>query len=291
MSRITGKDAFGLFEAYKAVYTPQELSEEKVWEQVENWVNSLLAEGYDLSDYTWEDMYDAYIEEARAKGVKPYKPQPLKPLPQAKPLSGEKGSGEGYGDISKFKQDTDSGSFKPGTTVPNVKIYNRISRAMPPSISDHSTRTVSANSTAIGRDPGAPRSQKIATTTKLVRTKTGWKKVQVQAESLDTYDIVLMHLLDEGYASHPDAAEAIMVNMSEEWREDIIEDIRGAITYNPNTPIGRFKRRIKGSTPAKREARTRKYQGDRSDNYATYGASQSSPYDDERGDIPSLRGH
>ena len=117
MSRITGKDALGLFEAYQAVYNPQELTEEKIWEEVENWVNSLLEEGYDLSEYTWEDMYEAYVDEERAPGVKPYKPQPLKPLPQAKPLSGEKGTGEGYGDISKFKQDTDAIKLKSANWV------------------------------------------------------------------------------------------------------------------------------------------------------------------------------
>jgi hypothetical protein len=63
MSRITGNDAKGLMEAYGAVYTPQELTEEQVWEEVETWVNSLLEEGYDLSDYTWEEMYESYLEE------------------------------------------------------------------------------------------------------------------------------------------------------------------------------------------------------------------------------------
>jgi hypothetical protein len=63
MSRITGSDAKGLMEAYSAVYAPQELTEEQVWEEVENWVNSLLEEGYDLSDYTWEEMYESYLSE------------------------------------------------------------------------------------------------------------------------------------------------------------------------------------------------------------------------------------
>ena len=128
MSRLTGNDAYGLMEAYSAVYQPRlELTEEQVWEEVEEWVNALIEEGYDLSDYTWEEMYEAYIEEARAEGVKPYKPQPLKPLPQA--------------------------------------------------------------------------------------------------EEVDVYDVILSHLLDEGYASSVDAAEAIMVNMSEDWRDIIIEEI------------------------------------------------------------------
>ena len=41
-------------------------------------------------------------------------------------------------------------------------------------------------------------------------------------DSYDLYDIILSHLLDEGYAETPEAAEAIMVNMSEDWRDAIL---------------------------------------------------------------------
>ena len=44
-----------------------------------------------------------------------------------------------------------------------------------------------------------------------------------QQEQTDLYDIILSHLLDEGYADTEQAAEAIMVNMSEDWRESICE--------------------------------------------------------------------
>jgi hypothetical protein len=46
---------------------------------------------------------------------------------------------------------------------------------------------------------------------------------KTQKEQVDLYDIILSHLLDEGYAETQEAAEAIMVNMSEEWRDSIIE--------------------------------------------------------------------
>ena len=42
-------------------------------------------------------------------------------------------------------------------------------------------------------------------------------------ESYDLYDIILSHLLDEGYAETQEQAEVIMVNMSEDWRESIFE--------------------------------------------------------------------
>jgi hypothetical protein len=47
---------------------------------------------------------------------------------------------------------------------------------------------------------------------------------RIQQESYDLYDIILSHLLDEGYAETPEAAEAIMVNMSEDWRQSICEE-------------------------------------------------------------------
>ena len=52
----------------------------------------------------------------------------------------------------------------------------------------------------------------------------------------DLYDIILSHLLDEGYADTEQAAEAIMVNMSEEWRQSIVEvkmDPRGRPASGP----------------------------------------------------------
>tara|TARA_B110000503_G_scaffold103373_1_gene154362 strand:+ start:885 stop:1904 length:1020 start_codon:yes stop_codon:yes gene_type:complete len=78
MSKITGSEVRGLMEAYGAVYTPQQLTEEQVWEEVEAWVNSLIEEGYDLSDYTWEEMYENYITERASNdpyGVSPGTPK------------------------------------------------------------------------------------------------------------------------------------------------------------------------------------------------------------------------
>ena len=45
-------------------------------------------------------------------------------------------------------------------------------------------------------------------------------------EEVDLYDIILSHLLDEGYADTQEQAEVIMVNMSEDWRESIFEGLK-----------------------------------------------------------------
>ena len=62
---------------------------------------------------------------------------------------------------------------------------------------------------------------KLNDTLKSREKRTGTKIPRV--EQLDLYDIILSHLLDEGYAETPEAAERIMVNMSEDWRQSIFE--------------------------------------------------------------------
>jgi hypothetical protein len=43
-------------------------------------------------------------------------------------------------------------------------------------------------------------------------------------EDVDLYDVVLEHLLDQGFADTEEAATVIMANMSEEWREEILDE-------------------------------------------------------------------
>jgi hypothetical protein len=62
------------------------------------------------------------------------------------------------------------------------------------------------------------------------------KKKLNMGEAYDLYDIILSHLIDEGYADTQEQAEVIMVNMSEEWRDSIIEtrmDPRGRPASGP----------------------------------------------------------
>jgi hypothetical protein len=54
-------------------------------------------------------------------------------------------------------------------------------------------------------------------------------------QSFDPFDAVLGHLIDEGYADTEEAAFQIMANMSEEWRESIVEAVYGR-TQTTDTP-------------------------------------------------------
>ena len=53
---MNSKDYRNIREAYLDVYN-DDLTEEQ---EFKSWVTELLDEGYDLSDYTWNEMYDIY---------------------------------------------------------------------------------------------------------------------------------------------------------------------------------------------------------------------------------------
>ena len=216
-----------LQEAYIGVYD-SDLREEQ---EFKSWITELLDEGYDLSDYTWDEMYEIYNEEYKggpAFGMKYSTPKP--PSGRVKPES-EKG---GYGGDKKFTQDTDANSFKPGVDVPKVKKFGRIMSNIPHGIGDHANKTQSRITTITGKDPGAPTSQKMRAPDKKKNLEIIRKK-KIQ-DSYDLYDTILSHLMNEGYADTIESAEGIMVNMSEDWRESIVE-------AKKPLPVGKMKRK------------------------------------------------
>jgi len=94
-------------------------------------------------------------------------------------------------------------------------------------------------------------------------------KKKTQKEETDLYDIILSHLLDEGYAETQEQAEVIMVNMSEDWRESIVEEV---LDEKIATPPSWYNMRRK-LDPEKRRLR-------RSRDFYTYGGENQDP--DER---------
>jgi hypothetical protein len=72
-------------------------------------------------------------------------------------------------------------------------------------------------------------------------------KPSTQAESYDLYDVVLEHLLAEGYADDTRSAEVIMANMSDEWLGDILDEASRTETIR-NRYEGRYGRPESGDT-------------------------------------------
>jgi hypothetical protein len=73
---------------------------------------------------------------------------------------------------------------------------------------------------------GLPFKSKNNTTMKAIRDGLIDGVNDALGEEVNIYDIILSHLLDEGYAETQEQAEVIMVNMSEDWRESICEGLK-----------------------------------------------------------------
>ena len=288
MSRITGTDAFNMMEAYNAVYAPQELTEEQVWEEVEAWVNSLVEEGYDLSEYTWEDMYEEYLNEMGQRATTgqatapvsnaPYRSRFARPMNAGTPQQTGRGTAVSRPQIGGLpsnyrgaelqqtararasqvgttRQGTAGGPTTGGNTPIGPSPTRPVARpaAAPARPAATSTRPVAQ---APAR-PAAPIAKPTTTATTtpaatpaapartfnplMQRTfgyQTGYAPSQVKGDvkkmaamgslrsitsSFDPFDIVMGHLIDEGYAENETAAAVIMANMSEEWKTQILE--------------------------------------------------------------------
>jgi hypothetical protein len=144
-------------------------------EEVELWVNNLLEEGYDLSEYSWDDMFEIYEESD----------------PKYKPKTKE--------ELARY-----------------VSALDRLHRMA---------------TEVRGPEPSEKKKKRKPTT--------DMRNVAVHE---DLYDVILSHLLDEGYAESVEQAEVIMVNMSRDWLDEIYDQSkdgkgsRDRVTDRPHKP-------------------------------------------------------
>jgi hypothetical protein len=289
MDRITGSDALGMMEAYNAVYAPQELTEEQVWEEVEVWVNSLVEEGYDLSEFTWEDMYEYYLNEggagprATTAGPTMYGPNdprrtqsgpyqsrfPGRPIlrslntsdrkppigslpssakqimqyPQGVP-TGTVGGGNAGASIQPPARPVAQAPARPAAPAPAARPTPAPAGTSRPNAPTRPATPSYSGATGVTAQ-NAPVAAPARTFNPLMQRtfgyQTGYAPSQVKGDirkmavmgslrnSFDPFDIVMGYLIDEGYAENEEEATVIMTNMSEEWREEILDE---ALTGN-----------------------------------------------------------
>ena len=155
-------------------------------EEVENWVNSLIEEGYDLSDYTWEEMAEIYIDEAAKRS-----PKKVRGAKDTK--SYQDGRSQAGMMVSGDSQVSGAGYMRRGGGIQTQTDPNE-------------------------RQPQQGRMDRYT------RDEMEYRKARLKKESHDLFDTILEHLIAEGFADTNEAALAIMANMSEEWREEILDE-------------------------------------------------------------------
>jgi hypothetical protein len=335
MEKITSHQVLDLMEAYQSVYVPQEdLNEELIWEEVEFWVNSLVEEGYDLSEYSWEEMYESYLEEQggrRGSGSNPSQTnqsvsgsqigsamrsvgnvlaygnaQGTRPTTQSRQTN-VRGGGTNPPPASTAKPAPTSGNYqsrfagardsafaraqnikgspvvgpRPAAAAPAARPSAAPARPVarpsaptaprpaaaparptgtpvrPAAAAPVTTARPSAAPTrpaaaapvtvarpaapTMGNPPlapkplppimGKPSLASQAAEIRAMRQRSqqrtiaqGGTPATALVQSFDPFDVVLGHLIDEGYADNEESALQIMTNMSEEWREDILDE-------------------------------------------------------------------
>ena len=130
---------------------------------------------------------------------------------------GDKARNRGHQLLNKSKKTATRGNMYAGTLPSNTpegeKLQNRASNQF--AVSAFHNPEKSQAKAAANKEKGEKK--KKAFGNRLMRSDG-----QGIRDSYDYYDIILSHLLDEGYADTQEQAEVIMVNMSEEWRDSII---------------------------------------------------------------------
>ena len=246
------KEIADLMEAYQAVYTSQELTEEQVWEEVENWVNSLIEEGYDLSEYTWEEMYESYLSEggwaAVGKALLGYGARGLKAASVgAKPVlknvatkSGKYGAiglgaltadelltrGAGRTAVGKGLEQT----RKLGPALRGEPEQTSSAKVQPSSSEKPGESTGKVVNAAGGKGGTVTSGTKYAATLggkkgSVTYDDTGKKTFTTDSYGYDAYDLVLEYLLSQGHVETVEEANYVMMVMDAETIGSIVEGV------------------------------------------------------------------
>jgi hypothetical protein len=169
-------------------------------EEVESWVNALVEEGYDLSEYTWEDMTEMYLNES---GWHRRNPDQI----------GSSNDPDVRMRPERSSSSSSSSDKKPTWTPLNDKKEYR--------------RIVYNNYGETGRKDAVQRAKNTRDALRKKRRENGsGNEGGTQKESFDLFDTILEYLVAEGYADTNESALVIMANMSEEWKQSIVEETK-----------------------------------------------------------------
>jgi hypothetical protein len=178
------------------------LTEEEIVD-IQEWVEALIEEGYDLDEYSDDELYEAYLED----------------LDEAKVDTGK-----------RTEQKVADRRRRQGATMNND--YDDSNRQ-----ALHRGERGQKNTPRVGHDrmpntykreqeyqKGLSPEQKAKRQKENKRSFANFKRGKVSLpEELDLYDIVSEYLVSEGFCESYEDADVIMANMSEEWRQSIGE--------------------------------------------------------------------
>jgi hypothetical protein len=198
-------------------------------EEVELWVNELLEEGYDLSDYTWDDMFDIYEATRMRKELgKEGEIATRKELERRSNAHQRSDSVDRT--IAAAERRANSPYVKP------VRGESDANRAARERTQSQTLNDLAASRRGSVRDPrvglrgyaadvkGSDKElQNARSSARVAGTLTPREKKMLNREAYETYEFVASYLLENNFANTIDDANVIINNMSENWFNQIIE--------------------------------------------------------------------
>ena len=218
----------------------EDILTEEEYLDIEEWVEDLIAEGYDLDDYTDDELYEAYLNSVEEEYRTP------------KPIRLMKKMGDLRGDSALFKAQ----SSDPNRTPEMRSALKNVSKKL-------EKRGDTIQTVWSQHDP-----EKAKARARMNRNTISVTPIRPQLPEtyeVDLYDVISDYLVENNYCNTYEDADVIMANMSEEWREEIINEAdimsvhrnpsktgRGGMVYMKNPNI------IRLQNAAARERQTRK---------------------------------
>jgi hypothetical protein len=246
------QEILGLLEAYQCVYTQQLTEEVEIAAQYfyemglnEDGVDILVEElGLDeFAEFVY-DIADEYVlTEARSGGAKiepkTAKGKEIKGKPTAASLKRLRAKKEERRSAEEKQSESKPSGMKSSlqrqSAIANAKekqpkkpgLLDRVAGAVNRGIERHNAAMSAAKETgktirkAAGKIGGV--AKEVGKGASGAAKLAGHVASKGLGEEVDLFDYILEHLVSEGYADTNEAAIAIMANMSEEWRQSIVE--------------------------------------------------------------------
>jgi len=224
------------------VYNEETLSEDELVD-INGWVSQLISEGYDLDDYSDEELYAAYLED----------------LDEAK-------ADEGLTSLQKIRKRNKEGNLvmPVGDQTSERRSYHKAGRGEKKERGDK----YDVEST-VGKDTWAREAEikkrygshydETGRRERIVKAIKSRKKVggpKGLPEELDLYDIVSEYLVSEGFCDSYEDADVIMANISEQWIDGILNEVTGGgqVRFRKGLPGDKPKKRGMKKTPQEKAA-------------------------------------
>jgi hypothetical protein len=239
---------------------------------IQEWVEALIEEGYDLDEYTDDELYEAYLADLDEARVDDNKSR----LQKERDRNERHGSASHYFSGNLDKQNAARRSDheqQRGVTKVNAGLPAR-KMSEPPNLLNYKNRfneprpedkkRVGPQRTAGQYERFArgmkdvPSNEKSKTIKAIKKSMLKRPKVRVPLpEELDLYDLVSEYLVSEGFCDSYEDADVIMANMSEEWRDGILDEVTGGgqIRFRKGLSGRSPKKAGMGETPQKKAAR------------------------------------